>query len=115
MAKGKKSAAEKAAEEKIGGETVVLWKATRPMNSAEHEQLSQKLRFESEQSGVKVVLAPFSVEVSTVLQTMPEDAPEGTEKATEDNQSPQDKDDVPPADVPDSSDPSPNGDVTGDK
>lgn len=113
MAKGKKSAAEKAAEEKIGGETVVLWKATRPMNSAEHEQLSQKLRFESEQCGVKVVLVPFSVDVSTVFQTMQKDDPEGAEKVTEDIQPPQDND--PPADVTASPDPSPNGDVTGDE
>lgn len=42
---------------------VLIWKANCPLSEVEHEQLSAKLRFEHEQSGVKIVLVPYSVTV----------------------------------------------------
>jgi hypothetical protein len=45
------------------GEAVVVWKAKRPLTTTEHEQLSHKLRFEEEQSGVKIVLMPHVCDV----------------------------------------------------
>lgn len=44
-------------------ETVIIFKATRPLTEAEHEQLSQKVRYENEKSGVKVVLMPYACKV----------------------------------------------------
>jgi len=58
----KKTEAEPAGEIKVNGETILLWKANRPLSQAEHEQLSEKLRFEQAKSGVKIVLVPFSVD-----------------------------------------------------
>ena len=66
MAKAKKDAAEKVDEVKVGEEIIVLWRATRPLSTAEHEQLSEKLRAESSLSGVRIVLAPFSVNASVI-------------------------------------------------
>lgn len=45
--------------------TVIIWKATRPLTVDEHETLSAKLRFESQESGIPIVLVPFSVEAET--------------------------------------------------
>ncbi|MGG1673316.1 hypothetical protein ACIFOE_22295 [Paenibacillus sp. NRS-1783] len=47
----------------VGNETVVLWKAPRPLSNDEHEQLATKLRLEQEHSDVKIVLVPYSVDV----------------------------------------------------
>ena len=70
MTKAKKDQVEKVDEVKAGGEIIVLWRATRPLSTAEHEQLSEKLRAESSLSGVRIVLAPFSVDTSV---SVPED------------------------------------------
>ncbi|MBP1992543.1 hypothetical protein [Paenibacillus eucommiae] len=47
------------------GQTVLLWKATMPLSHEEHEQLSARLRYEHENSGVVIVLVPYSVEIET--------------------------------------------------
>lgn len=83
MARTKKINAEKVEEVKIGETTVLVWRATRPLSEAEHQQLSQKLRYESEQSGARIVLVPFSVEWGVNVQPTVQDDPEGGEKATE--------------------------------
>ncbi|QMV43736.1 hypothetical protein [Cohnella cholangitidis] len=44
--------------------TVVVWKATRPLTVQEHEELSEKLRFEEKETGLEIILVPFSVEPS---------------------------------------------------
>jgi hypothetical protein len=45
------------------GQKVVIWKATRPLTTHEHEQLSTKLRYEEEQTGLTIMLVPFTVDV----------------------------------------------------
>jgi hypothetical protein len=42
--------------------TVIIWKATRPLTIEEHEHLSAKLRYESKESGIPIVLVPYSVD-----------------------------------------------------
>lgn len=44
------------------GKTIVF-QATRSMTFEEHMELSKRLRYEQEQSGVKVVLLPYSGKV----------------------------------------------------
>ncbi|MEC0370880.1 hypothetical protein [Paenibacillus chibensis] len=83
MGRTKKDAVEKVDEVKTGDGIVVLWKANRPLSSTEHEQLSEKLRAESSLSGLRIVLAPFSVDASI---TGPEDQqtdPTASEKVVE--------------------------------
>ncbi|WP_207383535.1 hypothetical protein [Paenibacillus solani] len=112
MARGKKITAEKAEEVKVGEEVLVIWKANRPLSITEHEQLSEKIRFESEHSGARIVLAPFSVEVSVDVQNTVKNAPEGSRKVTEDN--PTSEDSVPPTGSSETSESNPpTGDVTG--
>ena len=41
----------------------IVFQATRPMTYEEHMELSKRLRYEQEQSGVKVVLLPYSGKV----------------------------------------------------
>jgi hypothetical protein len=43
---------------------VIFMKATRPLTTQEHEELSKKLRYEAENTGLEIVLVPFSVEVT---------------------------------------------------
>ncbi|MBO7747359.1 hypothetical protein I8J29_24545 [Paenibacillus sp. MWE-103] len=50
--------------ENAAGETVILFKATVPLNAAEHADLAEKIRQEQEHSGMKIILVPYSVEVS---------------------------------------------------
>lgn len=45
-------------------QTVIVWKATRPMSEREHESLSNKLRFEEKRTGMNIILVPYSVEAS---------------------------------------------------
>ncbi|MDP4158388.1 MAG: hypothetical protein Q8911_01310 [Bacillota bacterium] len=66
MAKGKKKDAELIEGVDLSSkpdETIIVFKATRPLTESEHEQLSQKVRYENEKSGVKVVLMPYTCEV----------------------------------------------------
>jgi hypothetical protein len=44
-------------------EKTIVYQATRPMTFEEHMELSRRLRHEQEQSGVKVVLLPYSGKV----------------------------------------------------
>ncbi|MEF3313321.1 hypothetical protein PV433_31005 [Paenibacillus sp. GYB004] len=60
--------AKKATKIEADNETVILWKATMPLSESEHEELSNKLRFEQENSGVKIVLVPYSVSPEIVEQ-----------------------------------------------
>lgn len=43
-------------------ETVVIWKATRPLTETQHEQLRAKLEREQAETGVRIMLVPYSVE-----------------------------------------------------
>lgn len=83
MGRSKKEAVEKVDDVKSGGEIVVLWKATRPLSTTEHEQLSEKLRAESSLSGVKIVLAPFSVEASITEPQDQKNDPTASQKDVE--------------------------------
>lgn len=65
------------------GEPILLWKAKSPLSNAEHEQLSEKCRYEQDQSGVKIVLVPFAVDAELVF-------PQASQAPTDD---PQQKDD----------------------
>lgn len=49
---------------------VLIWKVSCPLTEVEHEQLSSKLRYEQEQSGVTIVLVPYSVTVE-VQESIP--------------------------------------------
>ncbi|MEK4381170.1 hypothetical protein NSS70_04530 [Aeribacillus sp. FSL K6-2848] len=44
-------------------EKTIIYQVTRPMTFEEHIELSKRLRHEQEQSGVKVVLLPYSGKV----------------------------------------------------
>ena len=44
-------------------EKTIVYQVTRPMTFEEHMELSRRLRHEQEQSGVKVVLLPYSGKV----------------------------------------------------
>lgn len=44
-------------------QSVLLLKANRPLTVQEHEELSQKLRYEEENTGLKIVLVPFSLDI----------------------------------------------------
>ncbi|MNI31339.1 hypothetical protein D3C73_852190 [compost metagenome] len=50
------------------GQTVLLWKATMPLSNEEHEQLSSRLRYEHENSGVNIILVPYLVVIETTEQ-----------------------------------------------
>lgn len=54
-------------------QTVIVWKATRPLTVQEHQDLSEKLRSESEQTGLAIVLVPFSVEMAIEPAAAPAD------------------------------------------
>lgn len=82
MPRGKKQDAVKI--EATGTDSIVLWKATRPLTQDEHEQLSQKLRHEQEQSGVKVILVPFSVEVEIKQDEVDDEIKQDDESGGED-------------------------------
>jgi hypothetical protein len=43
-------------------ETVVVWRAVRPLTNIQHEQLRAKLEREQTATGIKIMLVPFSVE-----------------------------------------------------
>jgi hypothetical protein len=43
-------------------ETIIVFRALKKLTDIEHEQLSGKIRFEEEKSGVKIVLMPYSCE-----------------------------------------------------
>lgn len=59
----KKKVADKAEVVKETTEKTIVYQATRPMTFEEHMELSRRLRHEQEQSGVKVVLLPYSGKV----------------------------------------------------
>lgn len=41
---------------------VIIWRARRRMTEVEHKQLANKLRIEEAETGVKIMLVPFSCE-----------------------------------------------------
>ena len=44
-------------------ETIVIFRVNRPLMSHEYEELEIRVRQENEKSGLKIVLAPYSVDV----------------------------------------------------
>jgi hypothetical protein len=44
-------------------ETVVIFRVNRPLMPHEYEELEKRVRLENEKSGLKIVLAPYSVDV----------------------------------------------------
>jgi len=44
-------------------ETVVIFKVNRPLMPHEYDELEQRVRQENEKSGLKIVIAPYSVDV----------------------------------------------------
>lgn len=59
----KKKVADEAEVVKETTEKTIVYQVTRPMTFEEHMELSRRLRYEQEQSGVKVVLLPYSGKV----------------------------------------------------
>ena len=45
-------------------ETIVVFKVNRPLMDHEYDELEKRVRLENEKSGLKIVLAPYSVDVS---------------------------------------------------
>ena len=62
MARAKKITPE--AVEIKQAEGVIYFKAIRPLTVKEHEDLSYKLRYEEENTGLKIVLVPFSLDLA---------------------------------------------------
>lgn len=50
-------------EKVVETETIVIFKVNRPLMPHEYDELEQRVRQESEKSGLKIVLAPYSVDV----------------------------------------------------
>lgn len=69
------------------GETVLLWKATIPLSDAEHEQISNRLQFEQERSGVKIILVPYSVQPEVLNAGKEAEAGDDQKEDNEDAQS----------------------------
>ena len=44
-------------------ETVVIFKVNRPLMPHEYEELEKRVRLENEKSGLKIVIAPYIVDV----------------------------------------------------
>ena len=44
-------------------QSVLFLKANRPLTVQEHEELSRKLRYEEENTEIKIVLVPFSLDI----------------------------------------------------
>lgn len=44
--------------------TVIYFKANRPLTTQEHKSLHEKIEIEVEKSGLKVILVPFLVDLS---------------------------------------------------
>jgi hypothetical protein len=51
-----------------GNETILVFRALKALTDVEHEQLSGKIRFEEERSGVKIVLMPYSCDFESGLE-----------------------------------------------
>lgn len=47
-----------------GEQRLVIWKATRPLKKAEHEAISDRLRFEQGKTGVNIILMPYTCELN---------------------------------------------------
>lgn len=45
-------------------DTVIYFKANRPLTTQEHKNLHEKIEIEVEESGLKVILVPFLVDLS---------------------------------------------------
>lgn len=43
--------------------TIVIFKVNRPLMDFEYDELEKRVRQENEKSGLKIVLAPFSVDI----------------------------------------------------
>jgi hypothetical protein len=44
-------------------DTIIYFKANRGLTTEEHEALSEKLRFEKESTGLKIILVPFLLDI----------------------------------------------------
>lgn len=47
---------------------VVLWRANRPLNEEQHEELVRKLKAEQTRSGLEILLVPYSVDVEISVE-----------------------------------------------
>jgi len=48
-------------------ETIVIFKVNRPLMPHEYDELEQRVRQENEKSGLKIVIAPYSVDVEITV------------------------------------------------
>ena len=51
------------AQIEVETETIVIFKVNRPLMPHEYDELEQRVRQENEKSGLKIVIAPYSVDV----------------------------------------------------
>ncbi|MDP4095468.1 hypothetical protein OIN60_01505 [Paenibacillus sp. P96] len=73
---------------------VVIWRANRPLSEQQHEDLARKLQAEQERTGVKVMLAPNSVDVEIGTDTVEQ---QQSAQSEEEQQTVEPKDDQPTA------------------
>ena len=59
----KKKEVEKVKEVKEDKETILVFKATRPLDKGEFELLSDMIKHEEKKTGVKIVLMPYSCDL----------------------------------------------------
>jgi len=50
-------------EIEVETETIVIFKVNRPLMPHEYEELEKRVRLENKKSGLKIVIAPYSVDV----------------------------------------------------
>ncbi|NOW07851.1 hypothetical protein [Clostridium beijerinckii] len=49
-------------------ETVIYFKAIKPLTTQEHENLHEKIEIEMKKTGLKIILVPFLVEISDIKE-----------------------------------------------
>lgn len=49
-------------------ETVVVFKASEPLKPSEHKELSKRVKMENKATGVKIVLAPYSIDGAEIKE-----------------------------------------------
>lgn len=53
-------------ENVVETETIIIFKVNRPLMPHEYEELEKRVRKENEKSGLKIVIAPYSVDAELV-------------------------------------------------
>lgn len=57
---------------------VIIWRANRPLNETQHDDLVRKLKAEEKRTGVEILLVPYSVDVEVAAE-LKEQQPDNNE------------------------------------